>query len=106
MIHSNHIETVDNGDSYTFKFKFGSDKVSLPNEIVEKSFNVPKMDAVLNAQKDAALKSLEQYEADEIARLAAAQEAEKKRLEALAKAQAEKEKTDTKNETAQVGTVS
>ena len=78
MIHSNHIETVDNGDSYTFKFKFGSDQVALPSEISEKSFNVPKMDAVLNAQKDAALKSLEKYEADELAKIAAAQEAEKK----------------------------
>lgn len=65
-IHQNHIETIDNGDSYTFKFKFGSDRINLPAELSEKSFTVQKLETLLNVETENAAAEALAYEAAQI----------------------------------------
>ncbi len=82
-IHHNLLSTVDNGDTITFKFKFASDAVGLPESDCLKDFTVKKTDALLEAEKSIFLTYLAELELEEIAK---AEKAAKK----LAKEEAKK----------------
>lgn len=72
----NIFSSSQSSDGHNVVVKFASDKIELPAEMAEQTFQISSFETLLQAKIDEATAQIEAYENDEIAKQMAAVESE------------------------------